>query len=123
MRLNEDARVLLIGLAEFFADGHRLVDLVFEVGGGGDAGAVVADAAEGGQGLAVGPEVAGLAFALNGHGEHEGERVLSRSAGAGEDEGVGKAAGGNGSAEVLDGGAVAQKVIEGGGKGGHWSLV
>ena len=113
----------LSALAELFAGGDGLVDLFFEVGGGGDAGAVVADAAEGGEGLAVRPEVAGLAFALDGHGEHEGEGVLSGSAGAGEDERVRKAAGGDGGAEVLDGGAVAEEVVEGGGKGGHSFLV
>ena len=121
--LDEDAGVLLVGLAELFADGDGFVDLFFEVGGGGDAGAVVADAAEGGEGLAVGPEVAGLALALDGHGEHEGEGVFSGSAGAGEDEGVGKAAGGDGGAEMLDGGGVAEEVVEGGGKCGHSFLV
>ena len=53
--LDEDAGVLFVGLAEFFAGGDGFVDLFFEVGGGGDAGAVVADAAEAGEGLAVGP--------------------------------------------------------------------
>jgi hypothetical protein len=87
--LDEDAGVLLVDLTELFSDGDGFVDLFVEVGGGGDAGAVAADSAEGGEGLAVRPEVAGLALALDGHGEHEGEGVLSCSAGAGEDEGVG----------------------------------
>ncbi len=39
--------------------------------------------------------------------QKEASDVLSRSAGAGEDEGVGKTAGGDGGAEVFDGGAVA----------------
>ncbi len=113
--LDEDAGVLLVGLAELFAGGDGFVDLVVEVGGGGDAGAVVADAAEAGEGLAVGPEIAGLALALDGHGEHEGEGVLAGSGGAGEDERVGETAGGDGGAEMLDGGAVAEEVVEGAG--------
>ena len=80
--LDEDAGVLLVGLAEVFADGYGGGYLLVEVGGGGDAGAVVADAAEGGEGLAVGPVIAGLALALDGHGEHEGEGVLAGSGGA-----------------------------------------
>ena len=120
--LNEDAGVLLVGLAELFAGGDGFVDLFFEVGGGGDAGAVVADTAEAGEGLAVGPEIsAGLALALDGHGEHEGEGVFSCSAGSGEDEGVGEAAGGDGGAKVLDGGGVAEEVVEGGGQSGWCS--
>src|SRR5579871_1464287 len=112
--LDEDAGVLLIGLAEVFARGYGLIDLLLQVGGGGDAGAVAADSAEGGQGLAVGPEVAWLALALNGHGEHDGEGVFACSGGAGEDEGVGKATGGDGGAEVFDGCGVAEEVVEGG---------
>jgi hypothetical protein len=113
--LDEDAGLFLVGLAELFTGGDGLVDLFVEVGGGGDAGAVVADAAEGGEGLSVGPEVAGFAFALDGHCEHEGEGVLSGSAGSGKDEGVGKTTGGDGGAKVLDGGGVAEEVVEGGG--------
>jgi hypothetical protein len=123
VRLDEDASVFFVDFAELFANGYGFVDLFVEVGGGGDAGAVVADAAEAGEGLAVGPEVAGLAFALDGHGEHEGEGVLSCSGGAGENEGVGEAAGGDGGAEVLDGSGVAEEVVEGGGKGGHSSVL
>jgi hypothetical protein len=113
--LNEDAGVFLVDFAELFADGYGFVDLFVEVGGRGDAGAVVADATEAGEGLAVGPEVAWLTFALDGHGEHEGEGVFSCSGGAGEDEGVGEAAGGDGGAEMFDGGGVAEEVVEGGG--------
>jgi hypothetical protein len=115
--LDEDAGVLLVGLAELFADGYGFVYFVFQVGGRGDAGAVVADSAEAGEGLAVGPEIAGLALAFDGHGKHEGEGVFSGSVGAGEDEGVGKTAGGDGGAEVLDGVGVAEEVVEGGGEG------
>ncbi len=97
--LDEDAGLFLVGLAEVFAGEDGGGDLVFEVGGGGDAGAVGAVAAEAGEGLAVGPEVAGLALALDGHGEHEGEGVFAGAGGAGEDDGVGQAAGGDGGAE------------------------
>ena len=58
-------------------------------------------------------QFAGLALALDGHGEHEGEGVFACSGGAGEDEGVGKATGGDGGAEVLDCGGVAEEVVEG----------
>ena len=91
-------------------------DLLFEVGGGGDAGAVGAVAAEAGQGLAVGPEIAGLALALDGHGEHEGEGVFAGAGGAGEDERVGQAAGGDGGTERFDGGGVAEEFVEVGGE-------
>ncbi len=57
--------------------------------------------------------VAGLALALDGHGEHEGEGVFAGSGGAAEEERVGQAAGGDGGAEVLDGGGVAEEVVEG----------
>ena len=113
MRLDEDAGVLLVGLAEVFAGGYGLIDLLLEVGGGGDAGAVAADSAEAGEGLAVGPEVAWLALTLDCHGEHEGEGVFACSSGAREDEGVGKATGGDGCTEVFDCGGVTDKVIEG----------
>jgi hypothetical protein len=53
-----------------------------------------------------------LALALNGHGEHEREGVLACSAGAGEDERVREASGGDGRAEMLDGRAVAEKVVK-----------
>ena len=99
--------------------GYGLIDLLFQIGGRGDARAVLADSAEGGERLAVGPEVTRLALALDGHGEHQGEGVFSCSAGAGEDEGVREAAGGDCGAEVLDCGGVAEKVVEGCGKCGH----
>jgi hypothetical protein len=63
--------------------------------------------------LTVGPQVAGLALALDGHGEHEGEGVFASSSGAAEEEGMREAAGGDGGAEVLDGGGVAEEVVEG----------
>ena len=116
VRLDEDAGVLFVGVAEFFAGGYGFVDFVFEVGGGGDAGAVAADSAEAGEGLAVGPEIARLAFALDSHGEHEGEGIFACSAGAGEDERVREATGGDGGAEVLDGVGVAEEVVERGGQ-------
>ena len=120
--LDEDTGIFLVGFAQLFAGEDGSGDLLFEVGGGGDAGAVGAVAAEAGQGLAVGPEIAGLALALDGHGEHEGEGVFSGSGGAGEDERVGQAAGGDGGAERFDGGGVAEEFVEVGGEwggGGH----
>ena len=109
VRLDEDAGLFFVGLAEFFAGGDGFIDLFVEVEGGGDAGAVAADSAEAGEGRslgaggdAVGAELAGLTLALDGHGEHEGEGVLSRTGGTGEDEGVGKTALRDGGAELLD---------------------
>src|SRR5206468_77770 len=70
---------------------------------------------EPGQGLTVRPEVAGLTFALDGHGEHEGEGVFPGSGGAGEDERVRQATGGDGGTEMLDCGGVADEAVEVGG--------
>ncbi len=112
VRLDEDAGVLLVGFAEVVAGGDGFGDAGGEVGGGADAGAVGADAAEVGEGLAVGPEVAGLTLALEGHGEHEGEGIFAGSGWAGEDEGVWEAAGGDGGAQGLNGGGVADEVDE-----------
>jgi hypothetical protein len=67
-----------------------------------------------------------MALALDCHGEHEGERVLACPGGTGEDERVGKAAGTDGGAEALDGGSVAEEVVEAGGERGcgvHGSLL
>ena len=99
--LDEDAGVLLVGLAEFFAGGDGGGDLLFEVGGGGDAGAVGQTPQKPARVWPLDQRVAGLALALDGHGEHEGEGVFAGSGGAGEDEGVGQAAGGDGGAEVI----------------------
>src|ERR1035441_10732362 len=85
-------------------------------------------AAEAGKGLAVGPEIAGLALTLDRHGEHEGERVFARAGGAGEDERVGQPAAGDGGTERLDSGGVADEVVEVGGQRGcgghglHWMI-
>ena len=51
---------------------------------------------------AVGCGFAGLEFALERHGEQEGEGVLAGAAGAEQDERVREAAGGDGGAEALD---------------------
>ena len=117
--LEEDAGFLLIGLAELVAGGDGGGDAGVKVSGLHDAGAVAADAAEGGEGLAVGPEIAGLALALEGEGEQKGEGVFSGAAGPGKDEGVRQAAGGDGHAELLDDGAAAEEVFEAGGKLEH----
>ena len=66
----------------------------------------------------AGPELAGLAFALYGHGEHEGQGIFSCALRAGEDERVGETAGGDGGAESLDGVGVAEEVHERGREGG-----
>ena len=58
-----------------------------------------------------------MALALDGHSQHESEGVFAGSGGAGEDEGVGETASGDGGAEMLDCGGVAEEIVEGGGKG------
>ncbi len=116
--LDEDASLLFVGLAEVFAGDDSGGNLLFEIGGGGDADAVFTVTAEAGEGLAVGPEIAGLALALDGHGEQEGEGVFACSGGAGEDDGVGEAAGGDGGAQALDCGGIAEELVEVGGEGG-----
>ena len=105
--LDEDAGFALVGVAHVFAGGDGLGDQRFQVGGGPDAGAVLADAAEVGQ--AVG---GGGVQAVDGFGKHEGERVLARALGAGEDERLRKTLGGYTLAEAGDGGRVAEKLLE-----------
>ena len=119
MGLEEDAGFFLVGFAELVAGGDGAGHAGVKIGGLHDAGAVAADAAEGGEGLAVGPEIAGLALALEGEGEEEGEGVFAGAARAGEDERVRQATGGDGHAKLLDGGAAAKKVFEAGGKLEH----
>ncbi len=116
--LDQDAGVFLVGLAQVFAGEDRCGHMLFQIGGRGDADAVGAVAAEAGEGLAVGPQVTGLALALDGHGEHEGEGIFACAGRAGEDERVGQAAGGDGGAQRFDGRGVAEEVVEVGGKGG-----
>ena len=50
--------------------------------------------------------------AIGGLREHDGQGVFAGAAGAGEDERVRKAAGGEGFAQVADGGFVAEEVAE-----------
>jgi hypothetical protein len=57
--------------------------------------------------------VAGLALAFDRHGEHQGEGVFASSGGAGQEEGMRETASGDGGAEVLDGGGVAEEVVKG----------
>jgi hypothetical protein len=116
VRLDEDAGLFFVGLAKVFAGGHGEFDLFFEIGGGGDASAVGADSAEAGEGGAVGPELARLAFALDGHGKHESEGVLAGPAGPGENERMWETTGSDGGTEMLDRRGVAEEVVEGGGK-------
>ena len=113
VRLEEDAGLFFVDLTHVFAGGYGFFDASFEVGGFGDAGAVVADAAEGGQFPAVGAGFARLAFALEGESEHEGEGVFAGAARAGEDHGVREPADGDGGAEAVDGGGVTDEVGEG----------
>ncbi len=102
MGLHEDARLALVGVAHVVAGGDGLGDERVEVGGGGDARAIAANAAEVGQAIGFcGVE------AVDGLGQHEGERVFARAARAGEDHGVGETAGAHAFAEVRDGGRVA----------------
>ena len=75
--LDEDAGFFLVSLAQVFAGGYGLIDLFFKIGSRSDAGAVFADSAESGEGLAIGPKVAGLALALDCHCQHEGEGVFA----------------------------------------------
>ena len=107
VRLDEDARLALVGFAQIVAGVDGFIDKCFEVGGGCDADAVGADAAEIGQAIGLGgPET------VDGLGEHEGERVFACAARTGQDHGVGKAAGTNAFAQVRDGGRVAEEVLE-----------
>ncbi len=126
VRLDEDAGLFLVGLAQVFACEHGGGDLVFQVGCTGNSGAVVADAAEAGERLDGRCRLSGLVLALDGHGKHEGEGVLPCTGWAGEDERVGQPAGGDGGAERFHGGSVAEELAEAGWKRGcgvHGSIV
>ena len=108
MRLNEDARLALVGLAQIVAGLDGFSDSIFEICGLGDAGAVGAAATE------VGQAVGFCWFeAVDCLGEHESERVFACAARAGQDHGVRKAAGADAFAQVRDRGGVAQKIAEG----------
>ena len=73
-------------------------------------------AAETGEGLAVGPQIARLAFALDGHGQQQGECVFARAGGAGEDQRMRQPASGNSRAERFDGVRVPEELVEVGGQ-------
>ena len=105
--LDEDAGLALVGVAQLVAGGDGLGDQGFKVGGVGDAGAVGADAAEVGQAVGFGG-----VEAVDGLGQHQGQRVLARAARAGQDERVGKALRADALAEMGDGLRVAEKVLE-----------
>ena len=107
MSLDEDAGLALVGFAHVVAGLDGFGDHGFKIGGTGNAGAVGARAAEVGQ--AVG--FCGVQ-AVDGLGQHEGQRIFARAAGAGEDERVGKSPGANALAEMGDGLRVAEKVLK-----------
>ena len=107
MGLDEDAGFALVNVAEFFAGGNGFVDAGVEVEGLADALTVGADAAE------VREAVGDLRReAIGGLREHDGQGVFAGAAGAGEDERVREAVGGEGFAQVADGGFVAEEVAE-----------
>jgi hypothetical protein len=119
MGLNEDTGLFFVGFAEFFAGCDGCGDLLFKIEGGGDAGAVGTVTAEAGEGLAIGPEVAGLALALDGHGEQKGERIFAGSCSAREDHGVREAASRDCGPEGFDRMGVSEELVEIGGRGGR----
>ena len=100
--LDEDAGLALVSIAEVVAGCDGFGDEGFEVGGVGDAEAVGTVAAEVWE--AVG--LSGVE-AVDGFGEHEGERVFAGALGTGEDERVRKALSADRLAEMGDGLGVA----------------
>ena len=107
VRLNEDASLALIRFAQIVACGHGFFHQRFEVGGGGDADAIRAGSAEVGQAVGLrGPE------AIHCLGKHQGERIFSRAAGAGQDHRVREPAGAHALAQVRHGGRVPQEIPE-----------
>ena len=106
--LDEDAGVALVGVAHVFAGGDGFGYAGVEVAGLADAGAVGTDAAEVGEAVGV-----CWCEAVGGLGEHDGEGVFAGAAGSGEDERMREALGGDGFAQVADGGFVAEEVAEG----------
>ena len=90
MRLDEDARVLLVGVAELFARGYRFLHTRTQGRSRGDAHAAGADAAEIGQAVGGG----GRLEAVGGLRDHKRERVLADAARSAEQDGVRQTAGG-----------------------------
>ena len=112
MGLDENAGFFLIGFAEAFARFDGFGDKGFQIGGVGDAAAIGALAAEIGKGARLGGGFSWIE-AVEGFGEHEREGVFPGTLGAGEDEGVGKALGADGLAEMGHGLGVAEEIAKG----------
>src|ERR1700733_13845665 len=81
MRLDEDASLFLIDLAQLLPGSDGFVDAVGEWQGKRDAGAVAANSAK------IGEAVADRVLQA-GHGlrQHDGQRIFARAARAGKDE-------------------------------------
>ena len=105
--LDEDAGFFLVGFAQVVAGGHGRGYQLVQIGGVADAGAVAADAAKVRQAVCFGG-----VKAVDCLGEHQGQGVLARAAGAGQDERMGEPVGADSLAEVRDGGGVPEEVLE-----------
>jgi len=110
--LDEDAGLFLVGVAQLFAGEDSGGYLLFQVGGGGNARAVGAFAAEAGEELSGRCRFARLTLTFHGHGQQEGEGVLACSGWAGEDQRMGQAASGDGRAQRFNRVPVAEECVE-----------
>ena len=81
VRLDQDARLALVGFAQAVAGFHSFGHALFEVGRGADAPAIRAGAAKIRQ-----PVRLRRVQAVEGLGEHQGKRVFARPARSGKDQ-------------------------------------
>ena len=81
MSLDQDPGVLLVGLPQLFAGGNGGLHQRLQMEAFRDAGAGAALPAERRQ-VTAGVWFTGLAFAQQRHGDHQGQRVLTRTRGA-----------------------------------------
>jgi len=111
VRLDEDARLALVGFAEVVAGVEGCGDAGVEIGGLADAFAVAADAAVIGKAAGFAAWLGGVE-AVDELGEHERESVFAGSAGPGEDDRLWDALVLDAFAQALDGARVAEKLLE-----------
>ena len=107
MRLDKDAGVFLIHLAQFFPRGNGFAYALSKRQGEGDAGAVAADSAEIGQAVGDGMLQAGHRLR-----QHNGQGVFARSARSGEEERRRHALRCDRLPQVTDGRLISRKLIE-----------
>ena len=105
--LDQDAGFFLVGLAQVVAGSHGRGHALLKICRVGNAGAVAADAAEVRQAVGFGRREA-----VDGLGQHQGQRVLACAARTGQDERMRKPLGAHSFAQVRYRRRIAEKLIE-----------